>query len=186
MHVVVGYVWGRIFISLCHSYSCFSTQGDVYFYYGLSNFYQNHRRYVMSKDDAQLHGDATPLSSSCEPYRTNQEGKSYAPCGAIAMSLFNGEPDFYVLSFRLLDCYTLAIQFLCFVLHKSRLLIVMAGINSQRYFSVVFLKFLTCMVYCVFVPHDMFSILPIGFRDSYLYLLQKFHLFPVVSWFSLN
>ncbi|VDP92539.1 unnamed protein product [Echinostoma caproni] len=64
-------------------------KGQVYFYYGLSNFYQNHRRYVMSKDDAQLHGDSTRLSSDCEPYRTNPQGKSYAPCGAIAMSLFN-------------------------------------------------------------------------------------------------
>ncbi|THD21979.1 Transcription regulator [Fasciola hepatica] len=64
-------------------------KGDVYFYYGLSNFYQNHRRYVMSKDDMQLHGDSNPLSAACDPFRTNPEGKSYAPCGAIAMSLFN-------------------------------------------------------------------------------------------------
>lgn len=26
-------------------------------YYGLSNFYQNHRRYVKSRDDSQLNGD---------------------------------------------------------------------------------------------------------------------------------
>lgn len=30
-------------------------------YYGLSNFYQNHRRYVKSRDDSQLNGDRTSL-----------------------------------------------------------------------------------------------------------------------------
>ena len=30
--------------------------GDVYFYYALSNFYQNHRRYVRSRNDEQLLG----------------------------------------------------------------------------------------------------------------------------------
>ena len=29
----------------------------VYFYYGLSNFYQNHRLYVRSRDDTQLGGE---------------------------------------------------------------------------------------------------------------------------------
>jgi hypothetical protein len=30
--------------------------GDVYFYYALTNFYQNHRRYVRSRNDDQLLG----------------------------------------------------------------------------------------------------------------------------------
>lgn len=30
-------------------------------YYGLSNFYQNHRRYVKSRDDSQLNGDPSAL-----------------------------------------------------------------------------------------------------------------------------
>lgn len=30
-------------------------------YYGLSNFYQNHRRYVKSRDDSQLNGDNSSL-----------------------------------------------------------------------------------------------------------------------------
>lgn len=30
-------------------------------YYGLSNFYQNHRRYVKSRDDSQLNGDLSSL-----------------------------------------------------------------------------------------------------------------------------
>lgn len=32
-------------------------QSNVFMYYGLSNFYQNHRRYVKSRDDSQLNGD---------------------------------------------------------------------------------------------------------------------------------
>ncbi|CAH8509888.1 unnamed protein product [Schistosoma margrebowiei] len=63
--------------------------GQVYFYYGLSNFFQNHRRYVISKDDYQLHGSVETPKPSCEPYRFDPNGKVYAPCGAIAMSLFN-------------------------------------------------------------------------------------------------
>ncbi|XP_009959680.1 PREDICTED: cell cycle control protein 50C-like, partial [Leptosomus discolor] len=30
--------------------------GDVFMYYGLQNFYQNHRRYMISRSDAQLLG----------------------------------------------------------------------------------------------------------------------------------
>ena len=79
--------------------SCFlvSLQGTVYMYYGLTNFYQNHRRYVRSRDDNQLHGEMLSpgdLNDDCEPYKegTNGTGTSfgYAPCGAIANSLFNG------------------------------------------------------------------------------------------------
>lgn len=63
--------------------------GKVYMYYGLSNFYQNHRRYVKSRDDDQLLGrlSGTP-SSDCEPF-AKVNGKPIAPCGAIANSLFN-------------------------------------------------------------------------------------------------
>ncbi|XP_030624453.1 cell cycle control protein 50A isoform X1 [Chanos chanos] len=66
-------------------------EGNVFMYYGLSNFYQNHRRYVKSRDDSQLNGDKVSLtnpSKECEPYRTNDK-KPIAPCGAIANSLFN-------------------------------------------------------------------------------------------------
>uniref|UniRef100_G1PJE5 Cell cycle control protein 50A n=1 Tax=Myotis lucifugus TaxID=59463 RepID=G1PJE5_MYOLU len=69
-----------------------SFEGNVFMYYGLSNFYQNHRRYVKSRDDSQLNGDPTALlnpSKECEPYRRNED-KPIAPCGAIANSMFNG------------------------------------------------------------------------------------------------
>lgn len=65
----------------------------VYLYYGLKNFYQNHRRYVKSRDDSQLLGtpitSASSLNSECAPYDQNNMSMVYAPCGAIANSLFN-------------------------------------------------------------------------------------------------
>ncbi|KAJ8712939.1 hypothetical protein PYW08_008243 [Mythimna loreyi] len=68
-------------------------KGDVYFYYGLSNYYQNHRRYVKSRDDSQLLGRLTPTpSTDCLPFAyAVEDGKTkpVAPCGAIANSLFN-------------------------------------------------------------------------------------------------
>lgn len=65
--------------------------GDVFIYYGLTNFYQNHRRYVKSRDDKQLYGDLTSKNKDCSPFLASQENPdmTYAPCGAIANSLFN-------------------------------------------------------------------------------------------------
>ncbi|XP_075718153.1 cell cycle control protein 50A [Rhinoderma darwinii] len=66
-------------------------ESNVFLYYGLSNFYQNHRRYVKSRDDSQLNGDKNSLtnpSKECDPYRMNLN-KPIAPCGAIANSMFN-------------------------------------------------------------------------------------------------
>lgn len=73
-------------------------QGDVYIYYGLSNFYQNHRRYVKSRDDRQLLGSTLPeVSTECSPFdkytdpNNSSISKPIVPCGAIANSLFNGK-----------------------------------------------------------------------------------------------
>ncbi|XP_064634380.1 cell cycle control protein 50A-like [Lineus longissimus] len=69
--------------------------GTVYMYYQLTNFYQNHRRYVKSRDDNQLLGSsvtASSLNSDCEPFKTANKSGTFvpiAPCGAIANSLFN-------------------------------------------------------------------------------------------------
>lgn len=64
--------------------------GRVYMYYGLSNFYQNHRRYVKSRDDDQLLGRlSTTPSTDCEPFAVDANNRPIAPCGAIANSLFN-------------------------------------------------------------------------------------------------
>jgi hypothetical protein len=66
----------------------------VLFYYKLTNFYQNHRRYVKSYQMDQLKGEAVPArtieSSPCDPLRLDPEtGNPYYPCGLIANSLFN-------------------------------------------------------------------------------------------------
>lgn len=64
-------------------------------FYQLTNFFQNHRRYVKSRNDAQVGGgfvsDAT-LSTSCDPnasYVSSETGLIFAPCGLIATSHFN-------------------------------------------------------------------------------------------------
>jgi len=65
-------------------------KGTVYMYYGLSNYYQNHRRYVKSRDDDQLLGRlSTTPSTDCAPFAYTDDQKPIAPCGAIANSLFN-------------------------------------------------------------------------------------------------
>lgn len=66
----------------------------VFLYYRLTNFYQNHRRYVQSFYLEQMKGKAvdnkTIKTSTCEPLTIDQETqKAYYPCGLIANSLFN-------------------------------------------------------------------------------------------------
>ncbi|KAJ6440479.1 LEM3/CDC50 family protein [Purpureocillium lavendulum] len=68
----------------------------VLFYYHLTNFYQNHRRYVESMDQQQLKGDLRSIGdikgSKCTPLTgEHNDGveKPYYPCGLIANSLFN-------------------------------------------------------------------------------------------------
>ena len=63
----------------------------VLLYYRLTNFYQNHRRYVKSLDSDQLKGTATKNNSlgACDPLNVDHDGKPYYPCGLIANSVFN-------------------------------------------------------------------------------------------------
>ena len=63
----------------------------VFVYYELHNFYQNHRRYVKSRSDEQIRGDATGAMSSCEPkvYTGGEQKLEVSPCGLIAWSFFN-------------------------------------------------------------------------------------------------
>ena len=65
-------------------------------YYSLTSYYQNHRRYVKSRDDQQLRGEQVSYwslsSGDCAPIVGNStSGLQYAPCGAIANSMFNGD-----------------------------------------------------------------------------------------------
>lgn len=83
-------------------------KGPVYVYYQLDNFYQNHRRYVKSRDSNQLNGKYVPVEklTDCDPIITNGDlwrhqheknlnGKPLKltdpaiPCGLVAKSLFN-------------------------------------------------------------------------------------------------
>lgn len=66
----------------------------VYVYYELTNFYQNHRRYVKSRNDQQLRGDKASTLSSCDPLATTASGLTIVPCGLIAWSLFNDTYEF--------------------------------------------------------------------------------------------
>ena len=53
----------------------FSTvQGPVYVYYELGDFYQNHRRYVKSRDAKQLFGQYRPEADliNCDPVKLNK------------------------------------------------------------------------------------------------------------------
>lgn len=64
-------------------------------FYGLTNFYQNHRRYVKSRDDNQLRGKLSDTpSSDCQPFAYGDNKKPVVPCGAIANSLFSGKGSF--------------------------------------------------------------------------------------------
>lgn len=66
----------------------------VFMYYRLTNFYQNHRRYVQSLYLDQLKGtavsNATIKSSTCSPLAVDDKTqKAIYPCGLIANSRFN-------------------------------------------------------------------------------------------------
>jgi len=70
--------------------------GPVYFYYQLTNFYQNHRRYVKSRSDPQLRGEIVTeadLVSKCDPLVKSPDGKLLYPCGLIANSYFTDTFD---------------------------------------------------------------------------------------------
>jgi len=71
-------------------------KAPVYLYYRLDNYYQNHRRYVKSRNDNQLRGEVVSSYSSlsdCDPYisegSSSDPSKFYFPCGLIAKSVFN-------------------------------------------------------------------------------------------------
>ncbi|TBU50143.1 transcription regulator [Dichomitus squalens] len=66
-------------------------QPPVMLYYKLSNFYQNHRRYVKSASLDQLSGkkpNSKSLSDDCQPLDKIGNQTIY-PCGMIANSMFN-------------------------------------------------------------------------------------------------
>ena len=84
-------------------------QPPVFVFYQMTNFYQNHRRYVKSRSNEQLRGEEVSFSqmADCSPLRTVEEQPStgvgnqvpesalYYPCGLIAASFFQ---DSYALA----------------------------------------------------------------------------------------
>lgn len=66
-------------------------EAPIYVYYQIDNFYQNHRKYVASYNEAQLLGEVYTDEDdveTCSPLYKN--GSSLlSPCGVIANSLFN-------------------------------------------------------------------------------------------------
>lgn len=64
-------------------------KAPIYIYYELDNYYQNHRRYVKSRNEKQLlYGLEQKDISSCQP-EERSNGLPIVPCGLIAWSLFN-------------------------------------------------------------------------------------------------
>ncbi|KAG5518519.1 hypothetical protein PMAC_002915 [Pneumocystis sp. 'macacae'] len=66
----------------------------VFIYYRLTNFYQNHRRYVKSVSRDQLLGlpktaEELLRADDCNPLVVNEQGRPIYPCGLVANSLFN-------------------------------------------------------------------------------------------------
>ena len=70
-------------------------KGKVYLKYKLTNYYQNHRRFMESKNRDQLAGKYVDYDgmSSCEPIISVDDSKEPAdwiiPCGVSATSVFN-------------------------------------------------------------------------------------------------
>lgn len=73
-------------------------KSPIFVYYQLDNFYQNHRRYVRSRNDKQLESKANEGNvQNCKPEDLSSNGKPIVPCGLVAWSLFN---DTYKLSMK--------------------------------------------------------------------------------------
>lgn len=74
-------------------------KSPVFIYYQLDKFYQNHRRYVKSRSDKQLHNkEFEDETKDCFPLAkiNNDDSKPIVPCGLIAWSLFNDTYKFAV------------------------------------------------------------------------------------------
>ena len=71
------------------SLSGFGSSGPALFY-GLSNYYQNHRLFTSSVWNPQLRSDSIGGGPDCDRFQTEPStGKPYAPCGQLANAMFN-------------------------------------------------------------------------------------------------
>ncbi|EER05111.1 hypothetical protein Pmar_PMAR026545 [Perkinsus marinus ATCC 50983] len=74
-------------------------KAPIYVYYELTNFYQNHRRYIASRDYSQLASPGSVSTSrgangGCSPWERDGFERNNYPCGLIARSTFN---DSYII-----------------------------------------------------------------------------------------
>lgn len=63
----------------------------IHVYYGLTNFWQNHRTWAKSVSAYQLSGDYVDFTESCEDMNFGEGGKTLYPCGLQGWSYFNDE-----------------------------------------------------------------------------------------------
>eukprot|EP00753_Platysulcus_tardus_P010060 PLAT2482.18.p2 GENE.PLAT2482.18~~PLAT2482.18.p2 ORF type:complete len:337 (-),score=166.61 PLAT2482.18:31-1041(-) len=81
-------------------------KAPIYVYYELDNFFQNHRRYVKSRSDAQLQGEKvsdTDLQDACSPKYKGEDGKILWPCGLIANSYFNDDIELTTAGYTMME-----------------------------------------------------------------------------------
>lgn len=65
-------------------------KAPIFIYYQLDNYYQNHRRYVKSRNDKQLRNKGAEWeTNNCYPEDKTKGNEPIVPCGLIAWSLFN-------------------------------------------------------------------------------------------------
>jgi hypothetical protein len=68
-------------------------KAPIFVYYELTNFYQNHRRYIKSRSDSQLSATTNFADKAkypeCDPLVTHADGRVLNPCGLVANSVFN-------------------------------------------------------------------------------------------------
>lgn len=84
----------RLDLDDCHCEINFTLPEDIRpnwnFYYGMKNYYQNHRRYLNSWDVNHLRGrNFRSPSPECRPF-VRLGNLPVVPCGLIANSWFNG------------------------------------------------------------------------------------------------
>jgi len=66
-------------------------KAPIFIYYKLTNFYQNHRSWIMDVSYLQLNGEDTGDTSNCIRFKTGFNGSTLVPCGLQGWSFFNDE-----------------------------------------------------------------------------------------------
>ncbi|KAL8270169.1 hypothetical protein Esti_005896 [Eimeria stiedai] len=85
----------KIDASTCSNPSITEITGDVLLYYELTNYFQNHRRFMKSRSDKQLEGriytQASDVRTTCDPRVESEDGRVLHPCGLSPSAVFTDE-----------------------------------------------------------------------------------------------